>query len=492
LAAGDGMRVALGPLAPDNPDLGNAGLEDAVNCVPLDSTYGPFPQEQVFSASISGRAQGAYSTRDTSGNVSTFGATAGQIYKASATGWSNVSRTASYTTATDGRWEFATFGNTCLAVNGLDAMQVYTLGSSNRFLDQSASASAPVATSICVVRDFVFAGRLSTGYNRLQWCQINNPLRWTASARAQSDAQNLPGDGLAIVAMTGGDFATILAQRSIWRGTYVGAPVIFRFDEVVPSIGCAARGSVARFQNLTFFLSQSGFYLFDGAQALPIGNNLVDRWFLDDLNSTYLDRISATIDPINKLYLVSYPSIASTDGTPDRMMLFNWAARRWARAEVTVELIFLALTAGLTLENLDSISGSLDALPFSLDSDFWSGGLTLLSGFDTSHRMVTFDGSARTARFITGEAQLVTDRRAFLNAVRPLVQGSAATAITVQVGKRDRLVDSVSYTAASAMNANGLCPVRASARFHRLRLDISAGFTQAMGFDLAATPEGLR
>jgi len=486
------MRVALGPLAPDNPDLGNAGLEDAVNCIPLDTAYGPFPDTQVFSASISGRAQGAWSTRDTSGTVSTFAATAGQIYKASATGWANVSRTASYTTATDGSWAFATFGNTCLAVNGLDAMQVYTLGSSSRFLDQSASASAPLAASICVVRDFVFAGRLSTQQHRLQWCQINNPLRWTASARAQSDSQGLPGEGGAIVAMTGGDFATVLAQRSIWRGTYVGSPVIFRFDEVVPNIGCAAQGSVARFQNLTFFLSQSGFYLFDGAQAVPIGNNLIDRFFLDDRNPSFLNRITSVIDPINKLYIVSYPSNASTSGTADRMLLYNWAARRWARAEVSLELIFSGLSAGYTLEELDALSGSLDDLPFSLDSDAWAGGNTIISGFNPVHRMVTFDGAARTARFITGEAQLIPDRRAFMTAVRPLVQGNASTAITVQVGKRDRLVDSVSYTTASAMNANGLCPVRANARFHRLRMDISAGFTQALGFDLTAGPEGLR
>jgi hypothetical protein len=486
------MRIPLGPLAPDNPDLGNAGLEDAVNCIPLGSGYGPLPDAQAFSSSLSGTCMGAYATRDISGVVSTFAATAGQLYKASATGWTNVSRTASYTTANDGRWEFATFGNTCLAMNGVDAMQVYTLGSSTRFLNQSASASAPVASLVSVVRDFVFAGRLATQLNGVQWCQINNPLRWTASARLQADRQELPGEGGAIVAMTGGDFATILAQRSIWRGTYVGSPVIFRFDEVVPNIGCFARGSAARFQNMTFFLSQSGFYLFDGAQAVPIGDGMVDGFFKADLNPAFRHRITSVIDPINKLYVVSYPSNASSDGTPDRAMLYNWAARRWARAEITVELIFAGLSAGMTLEQLDAIAANLDALPFSLDSDLWAGGLTVVSGFDRGHRSVTFDGAARAARFVTGESQFIADRRAFVTAVRPLVQGTGATAITVQVGRRDRLIDAVAFTAALAMNASGLCPVRANGRFHRVRIDIAGGFTQAMGFDVAASPEGAR
>ncbi|HKV00423.1 MAG TPA: hypothetical protein VJR58_34300 [Vineibacter sp.] len=486
------MRLALGPLAPDNPDLGNAGLEDAVNCLPLANGYGPLPEARTFSSSLSGTCMGAYATRDISGVVSTFAATAGQLYKASATGWNNVSRTASYTTANDGRWDFATFGNTCMAANGVDAMQVYTLGTSTRFLDQSASASAPLASLLSVVRDFVFAGRLSSQLNGVQWCQINNPLRWTASARLQADRQELPGEGGAIVAMTGGDFATILAQRSIWRGTYVGSPVIFRFDEVVPNVGCFARGSAARFQNMTFFLSQSGFYVFDGAQATPIGDGMIDGFFKADLNPAFRHRITSVIDPINKLYVVSYPSNASSTGTPDRMMLYNWASRRWARSEITIELIFAGLSAGMTLEQLDTISANLDLLPFSLDSDLWAGGLTVVSGFDTGHRTVTFDGAPRAAWFITGESQLIPDRRAFVKAVRPLVQGDAATAITVQMGKRDRLIDAVSFTAASAMNASGLCPVRANARFHRVRMDIAGGFVQAMGFDIQASPEGLR
>ena len=117
-------------------------------------------------------------------------------------------------------------------------MQVYTLGSSTRFADQSASASAPVATYLAVVRDFVFAGRISSFFNRVQWCQINNPLRWGRSQQNQSDLQDLPGEGGNVVGITGGDFATILTDRSVWRGSYIGAPLIFRFDELAPNTGC--------------------------------------------------------------------------------------------------------------------------------------------------------------------------------------------------------------------------------------------------------------
>src|SRR4029079_7416199 len=104
-----------------------------------------------------------------------------------------------------------------------------------------------------------FAGRISSFNNRVQWSQINSPLRWSRSQQNQSDFQDLPGDGGNIVGITGVDFASILTDRSVWRAVYVGAPVIFRFDEVAPNTGCIASGSIARYQNYTFFLSGNGF-----------------------------------------------------------------------------------------------------------------------------------------------------------------------------------------------------------------------------------------
>lgn len=486
------MRVLLGEFKPDQPDLLNSELEEALNCIPHQSYYTEFLGPTAYSSSISDMVVGAESTLDTNGDVHNFAGTLTDLYKESVTSWINVTRTATYTMPVEYRWEFETFGNTFLAVNGFDAMQVFTLGSSTRFRDQSASASAPIAAHIAVVRDFVMVGNITGAANRVQWCQINNPLRWTFNVTQQCDFQDLPGGGSTVRAITGGDFAAILTEKDVWRGSYVGSPLIFRFDQVAPGIGCFAPGSVARFQNVTFFASEKGFYAFDGNAAVPIGDGRIDDFFIEDLNTNYRHRITSIIDVKNKLYIVSYPSTASTDGTPDSMLLYSWSANRWARVEETVELIFAGLSPGYTLESLDSISGSLDALPFSLDSDVWTGGASLFSGFDTSHRHINFDGTPKTATFITGEAQIFPDARAFIRAIRTLVQGDSSTTITARVGKRDRLIDSVTYGSASTMNSSGICPVRSNGRFQRVRIDISGGFERAIGFDLDAVREGVR
>lgn len=486
------MRVVFGRLQTDQPDLLNGDLEQAENCIPYSNSYGPFPEPVAYSSAANDIVRGAYSTKDLAGNVFTVVGTASKLFKESSTALNDISRSVSYTTASDGPlWEFETFGNTVIAANGSDAMQVYTIGTSSIFANQSASASAPVARHIAVVRDFLFTGHQPNLENRVQWSRINNPLRFGVSQRFQSDFQDLPGTDQIIKKVTGGDFAAILTNTSVWRATYVGSPIIFRFDEVARNVGCFASGSVARYQNLTFFLSDSGMFVFDGQQCSPIGAEQVDRVILDEINIAHLNRLSAVIDPANRLYLMAYPSTSSTDGTPNRIAIYSWEKQKWTFVSQSVDILFNHMTGGFTLEGLDGF-GSIETLAFSLDSSAWQGGLSALSCINSDRRIARFTGAAKTARFTTGEAELVTDARAFVRSIRPLVQGTSATQIGIQVGSRNRLVDELDWTNTSLMNATGTCPVRSNARYHRLRMEISGGFDRVIGSEVELTKEGVR
>ena len=134
----------------------------------------------------------------------------------------------------------------------------------------------------------------------------------------------------------------------------------------------------------------------------------------------------------------------------------------------------------------------METLLFSLDSSAYQGGLSALSCVNSSHQIARFTGSAKTARFTTGEAELVTDARAFVRSLRPLVQGNSSTVVTTYVGGRDRLIDDVTWTGASTMNATGTCPVRSNARYHRVKMEVSGGFTRVIGSEVELTKEGVR
>jgi hypothetical protein len=209
------------------------------------------------------------------------------------------------------------------------------------------------------------------------------------------------------------------------------------------------------------------------------------------LDDSYLHRITSVIDPTNKLYIVSYPGTGSSDGTPNKLIIYNYAEDKWSTGEIEIEHLASSRAQGYTLESLDSVNSSIDALPYSLDSRLWAGGTVNLSAFNTSHKLATFTGSNLAARLETGEAQLIPGKRTFVQSVRPMVDGGT---LTVTLGTRNRINDSVTYGSAVSQNTWGECPVRANARYHRARVDIAAGgsWTHAQGVDFQAVPEGSR
>src|SRR5262249_51632295 len=142
-------------------------------------------------------------------------------------------------------------------------------------------------------------------------------------------------------------------------------------------------------------------------------------------------RISGVVDPINKLFFWSYPGAGNSGGTPNRLLIYNWALQRWSYADVTAELVFRSLSEGYTLESLDATGYNLDTLPYSLDSRAWTGGSPFLSAFDSAHKLALFNGATLAAQLETTNFALDGGARVFVSGVRPLIDGGAPS---VQVG----------------------------------------------------------
>lgn len=463
--------------------------------LPAANSYRPLPAFSPYSTALAGRAQGAFATKRPDGGGANFAGDATKLYRLDGTGWLDASRLEGgpYGTGADGGWSFAQFGDLVIAANYVDACQKFPLtGGATRFAPLG--GNPPNARFVATVRDFLVLGRIAGAPNRLRWSAIDDAESWAIDPATQADQQELP-DGGWIQGVVGGEFGTVFQERSIKRMTYVGAPVVFQFDEIGRNVGATIEGSIAAWENLCFFVHSTGFYSLLGAQSLePIGDGRVDRWFWNDIDQSYLYRVSATVDQVNKLYVLSYPGAGNAGGTPNRLLIYNWAVGRWSRAEVELELLYTGLSqAGYTLDGLDAVSGSLDALGFSLDSPVWSGvGRLFLAGFDPAHRMGYFTGPAMAATVDTPELQLFAGRRALLRALRPVVDGGQPT---VRVGTRDRATDPVAWGPATAATPAGLCPVRASGRYHRARIALPAGaaWTHIQGIDeLQARPEGRR
>ena len=66
---------------------------------------------------------------------------------------------------------------------------------------------------------------------------------------------------------------------------------------------------------MSFYLSRSGFFQFDGKGSTPIGAEAVDEFFLADFDSAHTDKISAAVDPTRQIVCWSYVSVNAPDDT---------------------------------------------------------------------------------------------------------------------------------------------------------------------------------
>ena len=478
--------IPVGPWAPDMPDFQSQGSTEALNVIPKGTSYGPFPSFASISSALNARCQGAVFARKSDGSGVIFAGDATKLYRLSGVTFSDVSRTAggAYATPADGGWTFVQFGPLIHAFNGIDAPQQFDIDSDSNF--SAMSGSPPVSAYAAVVGDFVMTGQQPGARNRVQWGPINQTGSWTPSQVTQADSQDLP-DGGWVQGLVGLEQAGIIFQEfCIRRCAYVGPPLIFQFGKIADSIGATIPGSIASHKDLIFFVDRSGFYMIVGGyQVAPIGEQRVNRYFWNDVDQGYLQRVSAAIDPVNGLYVISYPGAGNSGGNPNRTLVYAFNLDRWARGVPgDLDMVFSAATqSGFTLEQLDTVSTSLDALPFSLDSAVWTGiARRLVGGFDTNHKLGFFNGPSLAATVDSMEANLAPGFLARVRSARPLVDGGSPS---MALGARNRQFDAVSFGSAVAANSVGNCAFNVAARYHRGRITMAAGqsWNHVMGID---------
>ena len=323
---------------------------------------------------------------------------------------------------------------------------------------------------------------------RLWWSGINNATSWTSGTNL-SDYQDIAdlGDCTGLV---GGEYAIALFERGIVRGQFVGAPLIYQFDKIHTSRGCAVAGSVASIgAQQVFFLSDDGFYMLRGAELVPIGAEKVNNYFFKRLKTANRENMRAAVDPLQQIVIWAFPSVDSADGSNDELIIYNYFLNRWSRAVVGCDALAPLFTAGYTLEQLDNISSSIDALPASLDDGVFMGG-TFFFAAAKDKKVQSFTGDRLDAVIDTGEFQ-VGKNRSLVNTIIPYVDGQSPT-VTAQVGSRALPSDDVTFSTAASVTSEGFVPVRSEGRYHRVRLNISGIWDQAQGVDVDARATGLR
>jgi hypothetical protein len=476
-------KLTFGEWMPDQPSVSGA-LTDAKNVVSLAIGYGPFPTPVTFSSSNAAEnLTSLYAAKQPDGNTALFAAGLSKIYTVSGVGTITQVKTG-MTTATADRVRFTQFGKTVITTNNADKLQAWTLGTSTAFADLS--ATAPIAKFITVVRDFVVCANIKESGDqsqyRVRWSALNDETDWTENVNTQSDYQDIP-DGGQIVGIRGGEFGLVLLERAIHRMTYVGTPFIFQFDNISRGKGCMVSGSIAQYQGVTFFLSDDGFYMCDGQTVTAIGAEKIDRFFLQDASESDYGTMSSAVDPIRKLVIWNYKTVNGNRS----VIIYNFKTQKWTYGDAGTDFLAEASTSAVTLESLDSISGSIDALTTSLDSQLYVGGKYFLGG-TLATRVMTYTGVNQAAVISTGDLDIGAN--SVVTLARPIVDNGSAT---VAIASRTLLNQGVSFNTAVAASTENRVPLRSAGRYHRLKVNPTGdNWNNAISVDVDITPQGVR
>ena len=471
-------KVTFTEWLPDQPGVVGA-LTNAKNVFPKAVGFGPFPEEEDYSAAADETLNSVTAGIDASGNTKIIagGSTKLFLLDSSDLSLNNVSGT-TYNSTT--RWKFTQFGDYLIAANGQDTLQYAELSSTISF--QDLDASAPTAKLVTVVRDFVVAGNTNTAGNQVVWSGINNPNTWGNTAVTQADNQIIP-DGGEVRGITGGEFGLILLEKSIVRMSYVGSPIIFQFDNIARNLGCYESNSVAQWQGVTYWLADDGFYACNGETIEAIGAEKVNRYFFDTLQESTIETMSAAVDPFRALIIWGYPTIDDNY----RLLIYHIPTKRWSYVDTNVNGISEMATPGITLEGLDAFSASLDALQTSLDSRQWQGGKLLVAGVEGS-KIITFTGATKSG--IITSADLETGANmSMVTLVKPIVDNGSAS---IAVDSRFNLSEAVAFGAATAADSENRVGIRSLGRYHRVRVIPSGNWTTAIGFEVDIQQAGGR
>ena len=171
----------------------------------------------------------------------------------------------------------------------------------------------------------------------------------------------------------------------------------------------------------------------------------------------------------------------------DKIIGYDWMLDKFFPIAMTGEYLCSLASPGVTLESLDSVSSSLDALTTSLD-DFSVATLAQLSIVNTAHKLGFFTGSNLEATLVSAE-QSGNGSRFFVRGFRPITD--AATCYGTVSGRESQQA-TATYNSETLINTQGFIPQRLSTRYARGKLRIPAGttWTYATGIEPDVVNDG--
>ncbi len=489
------VDIPFGEWLPDQPEVNNPGAIEALNVIPAEGGYVPFPQHSpdLVSGVLIAAARGAATVLSPGDVTQVYVGTATNVYTRLGGGAYTSIYTGSLTNSN--AWKFVRVNEQMVLIHPDHNIRRQTVGGNTPSV--VVGGTPPKALTGAQVGDFLMLGNLYDDPNdangrfpsRVRWGGFNNiDSPWVTSAITQADFQDLPAEGGPVMAIMGRELGTIFQARMISRASYRGLPSVFDIVTVEDKRGCIARDAVIDIGAYLFFIAEDGFFIWNGTNATPIGDAKVNRYFFSKLAYGMRHLICGAVDYVNGCVMWAFPT--DSTGVLNEIIIYSYREGKFSHSIQTLEYLFTSAASNVTTEEL---TAPVESYTTSFDSAIYQlGGRSRLAAFNAAHAYGLFTGGAMAATIDTGEFSGPNSRRVFVNGTRPNVDLSAPQA-TVQVAKRDQLIGQpIAFSIAVAQEIDGTCPIVDDARYMRFRLNLPLGaqWNHAMGIEVARKAGG--
>lgn len=446
--------------------------------MPTRRGFKPTPAPQQLYVALPGPVLGeAFLAEYLDGTTRLFAGTATQLYEGRNGTWTPVGSGA----YGGGKWRFAMYGNDCLATNGVDAVQVAT--TSGNF---SALAGTPPVAPII---ETLYGYALLFESNNWHTSGLGDDTKWTNSVADQSASGPLiDTPGSITAARKLGRSIIVYKNNGIYRGDFVGVPLIWDWSLITPLPGAAGQGSVVDTGMMHALIGNDDFYLCDGTSVTTIqgiggGPNPIKEWFFANLDGTKAANIEGVYDETNETVRWYFPSInAVPAGSLDMVIMWNLRTGKWTKDTVSIEAVirpFLIAYTSWTYNQFDTTYGTYNGIPnLSYDAQLFFGSNGQYAGYiDNTHTAVSLSGTPQNSRIVTGDYG--DDQHYWLiDGIRPIMAtypSLPTSPASVTEFWREALGTELNQADTEQLGKSKF-PIRQSAAFHRWQFDFNGEY----------------
>lgn len=482
------MYQQIAGFAPDLDPTSIGILTALTNMVPTMRGYAGAPTAQsVGLSALSAAASAAAVCTKLDGTKRIFAGTATTLQEATSGSWVDVSRAVggAYGAAAT-RWRFAQFGDSSLAVQKSDVLQQSTSGAFANV------ATAPKASCITTSSGFVMLadtldGTFGDSPDRW-WCSgVFDATAWTPSTTTQCTSGRLvdtPGKITALANL--GSNIIAYKDRSMYIGSYVGAPSVWNFLNIPGDVGAPSQEAIVNIKTAHVFMGYEDFYMFDGSRPTPIGAEIRKWFFGSRLDPAYRYNVIGTHDRNNGCVWFFYPTVGS-GGVLTDAIIYNYRVNKWGVATQSIQCALEYYSPSITYDGLGSLFSTWDSLPnISYESPFWTSSSPLPAVIGTDNIVRSISGACASSSmtfFDMGDDEMYTTA----TKVR-LRHAVAPTSATMTHSKTD--IEGTMFVAdQTSTESGGKFDVLSSSRWHRLKFDFT-GDHEELGVSLTYAGNG--